>query len=286
MGHFTRRSVDSWFTRHTSVSFGMHFTLRHHRDPRYRSQLGETMRNFQTAILILALTGFATAQSGTTAPKSTPTKPVATKPAATATPAAPQPVQAILETSLGNITCTLFPDKAPITVDNFIGLATGKKDWKNPANGATMHNRPLYDGTVFHRVIPNFMIQGGDPLGNGIGGPGFSFRDEQSDLTFDVAGRLAMANSGPNTNGSQFFITEVPTPHLNGHYNIFGECDNNELVKQIARLATGPNDRPLNPPKLTHVKIVDPRHAAAAPAKKPATASSTKKSTAAPAKPQ
>src|SRR5208283_2991118 len=106
MGHFTRRSVDSWFSRHTSVSFGMHFTLRHHRDPRYRSHLGETMRNYHTEILIQSLTGFATAQSGTTAQKSTPTMPVATKLSATANPAAPQPVQAILETSLGNITCT------------------------------------------------------------------------------------------------------------------------------------------------------------------------------------
>jgi peptidyl-prolyl cis-trans isomerase A (cyclophilin A) len=228
------------------------------------------MRNVSSAILILALTTFATAQSGTTAQKSTAAKPAA-KPAAASTSAAPQPVQAVLETSVGNITCTLFPDKAPITVDNFIGLATGKKDWKNPSNGATMHNRPLYDGTVFHRVIPNFMIQGGDPLGNGTGSPGYSFRDEQSDLTFDVAGRLAMANSGPNTNGSQFFITEVPTPHLNGHYNIFGQCDNNELVKQIARLATGANDRPLNPPKIVHVKIIDPRHPATTPAKKTTT---------------
>ena len=108
-----------------------------------------------------------------------------------------------------------------------------------------MHNKPLYDGTVFHRVIPNFMIQGGDPLGNGTGSPGYSFRDEQSDLTFDVPGRLAMANSGPNTNGSQFFITEVPTPHLNGHYNIFGQCDNIDLVKQIARLATGRQRSPV-----------------------------------------
>jgi peptidyl-prolyl cis-trans isomerase A (cyclophilin A) len=249
------------------------------------------MRNFLTAILCLTLGGFAIAQTGTTpAKKSAATKPA--KPAATAPAASTAPVQAVFETTVGNITCTLFPDKAPITVDNFIGLATGKKDWKNPASGATMHNKPLYDGTVFHRVIPNFMIQGGDPLGNGTGSPGFSFRDEQSDLTFDQPGRLAMANSGPNTNGSQFFITEVPTPHLNGHYNLFGQCENIDLVKQITRLATDPrNDRPFDPPKLTHVKIIDPRHPAT-PAKKPATATKSttgtaaKKATTPPAKPQ
>ena len=243
------------------------------------------MRNFLTAVLILAIAGFAPAQTTSTAPKPSTAKPATAKPA---TPAASRPVQAIFETSLGNINCTLFPDKAPITVDNFIGLATGTKDWKNPSSGANMHNKPLYDGTVFHRVIPNFMIQGGDPLGNGSGGPGYSFRDEQSDLTFDVPGRLAMANSGPNTNGSQFFITEVPTPHLDGHYNIFGQCDNNDLVKQIARMATDPrNDRPFNPVKINHVKIIDPRHpATAAPAKKPATSTTTKKPAATTAKPQ
>ncbi len=254
------------------------------------------MRNVLTAILIFALAGFAAAQTSSTSPKSTSAKPVAVKPAAaptTKTTTAPQPVQAIFETTVGNINCTLFPDKAPITVDNFIGLATGTKDWTNPASGVTMHHKPFYDGTVFHRVIPNFMIQGGDPLGNGSGGPGYSFRDEQSDLTFDVPGRLAMANSGPNTNGSQFFITEVPAPHLNGHYNLFGQCDNIDLVKQIARLATDPrNDRPFNPPRITHVKIVDPRHPAAAPAKRPSTTShksttgTTKKTTTPTPKPQ
>jgi peptidyl-prolyl cis-trans isomerase A (cyclophilin A) len=251
------------------------------------------MRNFLTAILCLTLAGFASAQTGSsTAPKSTATKPAATKPAPPA--ASTAPVQAIFQTTMGDITCTLFPDKAPVTVDNFIGLATGKKDWKNPASGATMHNKPLYDGTIFHRVIPNFMIQGGDPLGNGSGGPGYDFKDEFTDLAFDQPGRLAMANSGLHTNGSQFFITEVPTPHLNGKHTIFGQCDNPELVKQITRLATDPrNDRPFNPPKVTHVKIVDPRHPAA-PAKKPAaatttkstTGTTTKKATTPPAKPQ
>ncbi len=251
------------------------------------------MRNFLIAILCLSLVGFACAQSST--PQTLKVKPAAAPTTTTTTTPATQPVQAIFETTMGNITCTLFPDKAPITVDNFIGLATGTKDWTNPVSGATMHHKPLYDGTVFHRVIPNFMIQGGDPLGNGTGSPGYTFRDEQSDLTFDQAGRLAMANSGPNTNGSQFFITEVPAPHLNGHYNIFGQCDNVDLVKQIARLATDPrNDRPFNPPKITHVKIIDPRHPAAASAKKPAastthkstTGTSTKKSTTPPPKPQ
>jgi peptidyl-prolyl cis-trans isomerase A (cyclophilin A) len=250
------------------------------------------MRNFVTAVLCLSLTGFAIAQSSSTAPKSAATKPAA-KPATPAPATSTAPVQAVFETTMGNITCTLFPDKAPVTVDNFIGLATGKKDWKNPASGVTMHNKPLYDGTIFHRVIPNFMIQGGDPLGNGSGGPGYDFKDEFSDLTFDQPGRLAMANSGPHTNGSQFFITEVPTPHLNGKHTIFGQCDNPELVKQITRLATDPrNDRPFNPPKITHVKIIDPRHPAA-PAKKPAasttkstTGTTTKKATTPPPKPQ
>jgi peptidyl-prolyl cis-trans isomerase A (cyclophilin A) len=250
-------------------------------------QPGATVRNLLATILVLSTASFVAAQtSGTTAKPST-AKPAAAKPTASTTAAA-QPVQAIFETTMGNITCTLFPDKAPITVDNFIGLATGSKAWRNPSSGATMQNKPLYDGTVFHRVIPNFMIQGGDPLGNGTGGPGYSFRDEQSDLTFDQPGRLAMANSGPNTNGSQFFITEVPAPHLNGHYNIFGQCDNPELVKQIARLATDPrNDRPFDAPKITHVKIIDPRHPAkSAPAKKPTTATTPKKPAAATAKPQ
>jgi len=226
-------------------------------------------------IAALSLTALAAAQ--------TATKPVTAKPATSSTakpttPAAPkQPIQALIQTTAGDFNCTLFPDKAPITVDNFVGLATGTKDWKNPVNGATMHNRPFYDGTVFHRVIPNFMIQGGDPLGNGSGGPGYSFRDEQSDLTFDQPGRLAMANSGPNTNGSQFFITEVPTPHLDGHYNIFGQCDNNDLVKQIARAATDPrNDRPFTPVKIVHVKITNPNKPAPATTKKPAASTTTK----------
>jgi cyclophilin family peptidyl-prolyl cis-trans isomerase len=149
----------------------------------------------------------------------------------------PKEPTAIIETTAGNITCTLFPGQAPLTVANFIGLSNGTKDWKDPKTGQTVHGVPLYNGTIFHRVIPNFMIQGGDPVGNGSGDPGYSFKDEFSpSLTFDQPGRLAMANSGPNTNGSQFFITEVPTPHLNGHHTIFGQCQDLDVVKKIARL--------------------------------------------------
>ncbi|MGA9256745.1 MAG: peptidylprolyl isomerase [Candidatus Sulfotelmatobacter sp.] len=190
--------------------------------------------------------------------------------------AAGQPT-AIIETSVGNMTCTLFPDKAPIGVENFIGLATGTKDWKT-VRGVTKHGVPLYDGTIFHRVIPGFMIQGGDPAGDGTGDPGYKFKNEvSSDLLFDKPGRLAYANAGPNTNGSQFFITEVATPHLNGNYTIFGQCDaaTVALVKEIAHMATDPsNDRPFRPVKISHIKIVRGEAAPAA-AKKPA-ASATK----------
>ena len=188
----------------------------------------------------------------------------AAKPSAGARPpvhhaATGQPT-AIMDTTAGKMTCVLFPDKAPIGVKNFIGLATGTRDWKNPVSGSTKHNVPLYDGTIFHRVIPNFMIQGGDPAGNGTGDPGYKFKNEvSSDLLFDKPGRLAYANSGPDTNGSQFFITEVATPHLNGNYTIFGQCDDAtvELVKQIARMGTDPsNDKPFRPVKINHIKIV------------------------------
>src|ERR1700691_6634798 len=149
--------------------------------------------------------------------QSTQAAPVA-KPAtgATAVPHGPAgPPTAIIDTTAGKLTCTLFPDKAPMGVANFIGLATGTKDWKNPVSGVTKHGVPLYDGTIFHRVIPGFMIQGGDTKGDGTGDPGYAFKNEvSSDLLFDKPGRLAYANSGPNTNGSQFFFTEVATPHV------------------------------------------------------------------------
>jgi peptidyl-prolyl cis-trans isomerase A (cyclophilin A) len=177
--------------------------------------------------------------------------------------------KAIIDTTAGKITCTLFPDKAPMTVDNFIGLATGTKDWTNPASHAPMHGRPLYDGTIFHRVIPGFMIQGGDPLGNGTGDPGYKFKDEFSDLTFDRPGRMAMANAGPNTNGSQFFITVANDSFLNtnGHYTIFGQCENLDVAQKIVSTPTGMQDRPINPTKIIHIAIV--KAGAPAPPAKP-----------------
>jgi peptidyl-prolyl cis-trans isomerase A (cyclophilin A) len=157
---------------------------------------------------------------------------------------------AIFQTTAGSITCRLLEQEAPETVANFVGLATGSKEWTDPRSGSKS-KQPLYDGTVFHRVIPNFMIQGGDPLGTGTGDPGYRFKDEfQSGRRFDKPGLLAMANSGPNTNGSQFFITEVATPHLNNKHTIFGECIQGfELVPKIAR---GGNAKTT----LQHIEIV------------------------------
>lgn len=167
--------------------------------------------------------------------------------------------KAIIETTAGNMTCTLFPDKAPKGVANFIGLAQGTKDWNDPTTHAKKKGVPLYDGTIFHRVIPEFMIQGGDPTGTGTGGTGDKFGVESSaDLTFDKPGRLAYANAGPNTNESQFFITEAPTTFLNGKYTIFGQCDDAavELVKKIARMPRNDSDRPNSPVKIKHITIV------------------------------
>ncbi len=181
-----------------------------------------------------------------------------------AVPAAANP-QAILDTSAGRITCTLFQDKTPITVANFIGLAEGTKEWINPASGARKRGVRMFDGTIFHRVIPGFMIQGGSPTGDGAGDPGFTIADEfRSDLKFDRPGRLAMANTGQaHTAGSQFFITEAPVARLNGKYTIFGQCGNPEVVRKIARVprdqSPGPReDRPFNPVMLNKVTIVRP----------------------------
>jgi peptidyl-prolyl cis-trans isomerase A (cyclophilin A) len=172
---------------------------------------------------------------------------------------------AIIHTTAGDLKCELFPDQAPKAVANFIGLATGDKDWTNPSTGKVEHHRPLYDGVIFHRVIPGFMIQGGDPIGTGRGGPGYTFEDElRADLLFDRPGRLAMANAGPNTNGSQFFITELAQPGLNPRngagYTIFGQCDAHavELVTKIARMERDARDRPVHPVTIVHIEIMKP----------------------------
>ncbi len=235
-------------------------------------------------MMVAPLVGWG--QSGSSGQSAAAAKPTtAAKPAGAATPAvhtATKPI-AIINTTVGKMTCTLFPDKAPIGVENFIGLASGTKDWKNPVSGATKHGVPLYDGTIFHRVIKEFMIQGGDPAGTGSGAdPVAKFKNEVSpDLLFDQPGRLAYANAGPNTNSSQFFITEIAVPHLNGGYTIFGQCDEATvaLVKQIARMAVDPatDHKPFRPVKIIHISIVRSTGTAAKPAagsmvKKPATA--------------
>ena len=234
----------------------------------------------------IAVLGIVTLASSMLFGQAAPTAPA--KPAAT--PAA-QPT-AIIDTTAGKMTCTLFPDKAPIGVANFIGLATGTKDWKNPVSGALKHGVPLYDGTIFHRVIPQFMIQGGDPAGNGSGAdPVKPFKNEVSkDLLFDKPGRLAYANAGPNTNASQFFITETAFTGqqgqiLNGNYTIFGQCDEASvaLVKQIAAMSRDSNDRPYRPIKINHISIQKAGGAAKAPAvpvKKPTAATTPKPKTA------
>lgn len=154
---------------------------------------------------------------------------------------------AIFDTSMGRIVCRLFEDQAPKTVANFVGLANGTKEWTDPKTSRKQKKR-FYDGLIFHRVIPNFMIQGGDPLGMGVGGPGYKFEDEVTPaLTFDRPGRLAMANSGPNTNGSQFFITHKETPWLNGKHTIFGQVvEGQDVVDRIGNVKTNPaNNKPL-----------------------------------------
>jgi len=153
---------------------------------------------------------------------------------------------ATIVTSKGSFKIRLLPEHAPVTVDNFVGLATGQRTWTDPRDGATRSD-PLYDSTVFHRVIDDFMIQGGDPEGTGRGGPGYQFEDEvpADGPTFDRPGLVAMANAGPNTNGSQFFVTVVPTPWLDGKHTIFGEVtEGMDVVNDISTLPTGAMDRP------------------------------------------
>ena len=163
---------------------------------------------------------------------------------------------ATLRTNQGTIVVRLFPDQAPKTVRNFVELAEGSRDWTDPRTRKPSQ-ASLYNGTIFHRVIPDFMIQGGDPLGTGTGGPGYKFGDEcHPDLTFNRPYLLAMANAGPGTNGSQFFITVAPTPWLNGKHTIFGEViEGADVVDAISRLKTGSQDRPVEDVTIESVTV-------------------------------
>lgn len=168
----------------------------------------------------------------------------------------PDKLYAVFETSKGNITCILYPKQAPKTVANFVELAKGEKEWTDPKTGEKT-KKPLYNGTIFHRVIPDFMIQGGDPLGIGTGGPGYRFEDEVTEeLGFDKIGRLAMANAGPNTNGSQFFITVAPTEWLNGRHTIFGQVvEGQDIVVAISKVKRDLRDKPVEDVVLKKVFI-------------------------------
>ena len=164
-------------------------------------------------------------------------------------------VEALFVTSLGEFKCTLFAEQCPMTVGNFVGLATGETPWTNP-EGENM-TTSLYSGTIFHRIIKGFMLQAGDPMGTGTGGPGYRFGDEIVEgLAHNKPGILSMANAGPNTNGSQFFITEVPTPWLDGKHTVFGEVSEGmDIVEQIANVATDGRDRPVKEVRIEKVVI-------------------------------
>jgi peptidyl-prolyl cis-trans isomerase A (cyclophilin A) len=165
----------------------------------------------------------------------------------------------VMDTTMGRLTCKTFDKQAPNAVANFVGLAEGTKEWTLTPGEPKQHGKRFYDGLTFHRVIPGFMIQGGDPIGDGSGDPGYYFNDETDPtLTFSVPGRLAMANSGPNTNGSQFFITEAAVPDLDGKYTIFGQCDAHStlLAASIARVERNSSDKPITPVVINHVTIV------------------------------
>jgi peptidyl-prolyl cis-trans isomerase A (cyclophilin A) len=204
----------------------------------------------------------SSAQSQQAAPAATDALP--DDPATTAhieAPIAPDGPTAVFDTTMGRMTCGLYTKEAPVAVANFIGLATGAKGFTDPVTHKKVHGKHFYNGTTFHRVIPGFMIQGGDPTGTGTGDAGFFFNDEiDPNLTFNVAGRLAMANSGPNTNGSQFFVTVAPQPSLDQHYTIFGQCDPASVLvaESITQVPRDSQDKPVDPVYLTKVTIVQP----------------------------
>jgi peptidyl-prolyl cis-trans isomerase A (cyclophilin A) len=219
-------------------------------------------RSFSVAALACGLFFCACKKDEAAAPPAAPSPtPVAAAPSAVPTPwmdkvAAGKDLYATVETNLGTIVLKLYSKDAPKTVKNWVGLATGEKEWTNP-QGQKIVGKPLYVGTIFHRVIDGFMIQGGDPRGNGMGDPGYRFEDEfQSGKTFDRVGLLAMANAGPGTNGSQFFITVSTPTYLNNKHTIFGEVVTGyESVSAIAKTPKGPGDRPLQPVTITKITM-------------------------------
>lgn len=235
-----------------------------------------------------------TAKKDQPAKKSPTAKKVQPAPTTAPKPARAPGLYMRFETDLGSITCKLYEKETPITVRTIVGLATGRLSYKDPRTQQTVSGKRFYDGLTFHRVIPDFMIQGGDPLGNGMGGPegpGFPFQDEfVPSLRFDVPGRLAMANAGPRTNASQFFITDVPTEFLNNRHTIFGQCENIDVVKAIARVPAR-SDQPIKPVIMKRVVVVrvgpaPPNPPEGAPTSRPPTKKPTtpKKATPAPKK--
>jgi peptidyl-prolyl cis-trans isomerase A (cyclophilin A) len=206
------------------------------------------------ALLVLALASCGGPDRPPEAPAALDVPPMPPAPRAKDEAAGRGELVATIQTSMGDLTCRLYEDKAPQTVLNFVGLATGQREWKHPASGKWV-NEPAYDGTSFHRVIRGFMIQGGDPKGDGSGEPGYVIPDEiWPGAKHDRPGLLCMANRGPNTNGAQFFVTDAAAPHLDGNYTIFGECTPVDVVHAIAATPVF-RERPTTPVVITSVRI-------------------------------
>jgi len=214
------------------------------------------LRHALPALCLLAATPLLHSQvlAPTSALPDAPSTASQPKPAPTTTGAT-----VLFDTSMGRLSCRLFEKESPLATANFISLAEGTKDFTDPITGQKVHGKRFYDGTTFHRVIPGFMIQGGDRRGDGTGDAGYYFDNENTPgLIFDIPGRLAMANAGPNTNGTQFFITEAPQPDLDGKYTIFGQCDTHSvlMVATIARVDRNSSDKPVAAVTVDHVIIV------------------------------
>ncbi|MGM0556301.1 MAG: peptidylprolyl isomerase [Myxococcota bacterium] len=177
------------------------------------------------------------------------------------------PLYAVIKTSAGDIRCDLHAERAPLTVTNFVGLALGAKTWRNPETGQIEQDEPYYDSVTFHRVIPNFLIQAGDRSGKGTKGPGYTIPDEfHPELEHDKAGVLSMANRGePDSGGAQWFILEMPAPHLDERHSVFGQCQDLDVVRKISRTPTGPDNRPQTPPVIESIEIERADGAADAP---------------------